>query len=178
VAQHDLARRQATPPQRRPPVTRSGAVERLGPADRDTDPTHARVAVGRVVDRLGPGDRDADLAHARVAVGRVVDRLEPGDRDADLADDRVDQAVEQGLLAGQVVVERHRLDAEVAGEAAHRHRLDPVGVGDRDGGREQAVPAQRRPRFPRRPPSPRGGRRLRSGRPLRGRRPLRRRRPL
>jgi hypothetical protein len=55
VAQHDLARRQTTPPQRRPPVSRNRAVQRLEPADRDTD----------------------------------------------LADDRVDQAVEQRLLAGR-----------------------------------------------------------------------------
>ena len=41
------------------------------------------------------------------------------DRGVDLTDDVVDETVEQGLLAGKVVVQRHGLDAEIGGQAAY-----------------------------------------------------------
>ena len=40
----------------------------------------------------------------------------------------------RSLLAGDVVVERHRLDAELVGELAHRQRLEPAAVGEGDRG--------------------------------------------
>jgi len=39
-------------------------------------------------------------------------------------------AVEKVLLVGDVVVEGHGLDADLARHAAHRDRLDPLGVHD------------------------------------------------
>ena len=44
------------------------------------------------------------------------------------------------LLVGDVVVERHRARAELVGELAHRQRLDPVAIGERDGGLAARAP--------------------------------------
>ena len=60
----------------------------------------------------GVADRDRPLAHRGLPVG-------PGDRQVDLAEDEVDDAVEDLVLVGEVVVEGHRLDAELLAELAH-----------------------------------------------------------
>ena len=56
---------------------------------------------------------------------------------------RVDDPVEDVVLVRDVVVERHRLDAELLAELAHRQRLDPACVGEREGGAQHALPGQR-----------------------------------
>jgi hypothetical protein len=50
------------------------------------------------------------------------------------------------LLARDVVVERHRLDAELPAEAAHAERSDPVPIRDRNRCLEHALPVERRAR--------------------------------
>ena len=65
----------------------------------------------------------------------------------DLADDRLDDTVEQGLLVGDVVVQRHRLDAERLGEVAHGEGLDALRVGELDGGGEHPLPGEGEPRL-------------------------------
>ena len=70
-----------------------------------------------------------------------------GSRKLDLAEDDVDQGVEDLVLVGDVVVDRHRLDAQLLGEGADRQRSQPVGVGDataRPGARARASAALRR----------------------------------
>ena len=67
----------------------------------------------------GIADRDGPLAHGGLPV-------RAGYRHIDLAEDEVDDAVEDSLLVGEVVVERHRLDAERLAELAHAERLEPA----------------------------------------------------
>ena len=88
--------------------------------------------------------REEPLPQPRAPVRRA--RLRVADRGVDLGEDGLDEAVEQGLLAGQVVVERHGLDAEIGGEAAHRQRREPVRVGESDRRGEHALAAERLPR--------------------------------
>ena len=47
-----------------------------------------------------------------------------------LVEDEVEDAVEEVVLVGDVVVERHRLEPERLAELAHRQRLDPALVGE------------------------------------------------
>ena len=78
--------------------------------------------------------------------GPVALRLRPAaraDLGVQLPDDGVDHAVEQRLLVGDVVVERHRLDAELLAEAAHRQRTQALVVDQRDRRLEHEVAAQR-----------------------------------
>jgi hypothetical protein len=79
--------------------------------------------------RAGPS---RDLG-APLAVGR---------RQLDLAEDDVDDAVEDLVLVGDVVVDRHRLHPELLGQGPDRQPGDPTGVGDRDGAVQHALPAQ------------------------------------
>ena len=58
----------------------------------------------------------------------------------DLAHDDLDHAVEDLLLVGDVVVERHGLDPEPLGERAHGHRLDTGLVRELDGGAQHPLP--------------------------------------
>ena len=51
----------------------------------------------------------------------------------DLAEHDVDDRVEDLTLVRDVVVQRHRLHAEVLGERADGQGSDPVRVGDRNG---------------------------------------------
>src|SRR6185503_7892484 len=60
-----------------------------------------------------------------------------------LAEDDVDHPIDQLLLVGYVVVERHRGDAELVGELAHRQPLDAMAVGERHCRLQHALPAQR-----------------------------------
>ncbi len=68
--------------------------------------------------------------HARAGVD-----LEPGD-------EAVDDAFEEVLAAVDVAVERHGLDSEPGAEPAHRQRVDALGVDERDGLRDDALPGQ------------------------------------
>src|SRR5450759_4884486 len=65
-----------------------------------------------------------------------------GGRQLDLAENQVDHAVEKVLLAGDVVVQRHRLDPHRLTELAHRERLDSVLVGEGGRGAQDPVAAQ------------------------------------
>ena len=65
------------------------------------------------------------------------------DRQVQLAEHRVDHRVEQRLLARDVVVERHRLDAEAAGQRPHRQGGQALLVGEGHRLGDDAVAAQR-----------------------------------
>jgi hypothetical protein len=64
------------------------------------------------VARQGGPDRDRPLTHRRPPAGRVGRQL-------DLAEHHVDEAVQQVCLAGDVVIQRHRLDPDGLAELAH-----------------------------------------------------------
>ena len=51
--------------------------------------------------------------------------VEAADLVFDLGEGELDEAVEDRVLVRQVVVDRHRLDAEVVGQPAHREGVDP-----------------------------------------------------
>ena len=72
--------------------------------------------------------------------GRPV--LVPGGH-LNLAQNQLDDPVAQVLLVGDMVVERHRLDAELLAEPAHGERVEPLLVGDPDRRAQHAVPRQR-----------------------------------
>src|SRR3954470_20764719 len=63
-------------------------------------------------------------------------------RKRDLAEDDVDESGEDLVLAGDVVVDRHRLHAELRGQGADRERPEPAGVGHGQRALEHALPAQ------------------------------------
>ena len=81
----------------------------------------------------------AEIARWRMAVFQSV----PVGGHLDVAQDQVDDAVEDVVLVGHVVVQRHRLDPELLAEPAHGQRLDPALVGQGDGGAQHPLPAQR-----------------------------------
>src|SRR5438445_13136446 len=60
-------------------------------------------------------------------------------RKLDLADDAVDHRVDEVTFVRDVVVERHRLDAERLRELSHREGFEPVAIGERDRLVEDAV---------------------------------------
>jgi hypothetical protein len=72
--------------------------------------------------------------------GRLPAAADP--RHADLARHQLHEAVEDVLLAGDVVVERHRLDLERLGEPAHRERVDAALVGQPERRANHLFPAQ------------------------------------
>jgi hypothetical protein len=63
-------------------------------------------------------------------------------RQADLGEHPVDHGVEDLLLVGDVVVDRHRAHSQLAGDPADRHRPGPDPVGHLDGGIHDAVLVQ------------------------------------
>ena len=76
------------------------------------------------------------LSASRVETARrriAVFQSRSSRRRLDLAEDDVDHPVDQLHLVGHVVVERHRGDAQLVGELAHRQRLEPVTIGERHG---------------------------------------------
>jgi hypothetical protein len=89
----------------------------------------------------GVAGRDGSLAHGRLPVGLQRRQL-------DLAEDEVDHAVEDLVLVGDVVVQRHRLHAEGLGELAHGEGGDARLVGELDGGTQDPLLAQRHPEAP------------------------------
>ena len=66
-----------------------------------------------------------------------------GHRQVDLGVDEIDDAVDDFVLVGDVVVHRHRFDTEFLGERADGQRPDPAGVGDGDRTGQHPVPAER-----------------------------------
>jgi hypothetical protein len=88
----------------------------------------------RVAEQHRPGREDLP-ADRRLpgGPGRVVGQgLQPADGVLDLRGDDVDHAVQQVFLVGDVVIERHRLDPELPGQAAHGERPEAVAVGQGD----------------------------------------------
>ncbi len=79
--------------------------------------------------------RDHAPAHRRLPVGSVGSEI-------DLGRDEVDDAVDDLVLRADVVVERHRLDAELLGDLPHADRLDPALVGELHRGVQHAIPVQ------------------------------------
>ena len=57
----------------------------------------------------------------------------------DLGGEAVGEALEQRRAVGDVAVERHRLDAQLAGDAAHRQRVGALAVEQRQGGRQDRL---------------------------------------
>ena len=70
-----------------------------------------------------------------------------------LAHDRVGDERQQLVLRADVVVERHRPGVELGREAAHRQRVDALGVGDAHRGRGDLLAGEARA-----PARPRSGR--------------------
>src|SRR6202035_2914317 len=60
-------------------------------------------------------------------------------RQLNLAEDQIDEPIEDVLLIGDMVVERHRLDSKLLSEPAHGERLDPLGVGQNQRGAEDSL---------------------------------------
>ena len=79
-----------------------------------------------------------EIALRRIAV--FQSRPPSVDRVLDLARDEVDHSDEDLVLVRDVVVERHRLDAEVLGEPAHAERVDALAVGEVDRGARARAP--------------------------------------
>ena len=65
----------------------------------------------------------------------------------DLGEDDLGGAVEDVVLVGDVVVERHRLDTQLLPEPAHRQRLDALRVSQSDCCLQHSVAAERHARF-------------------------------
>ena len=112
--------------------------------DRIVVPERCRASVQpRVHQPDGPGVPAQRVARGGgpVAHGRLPLGVRQGE--LDLAEHEIDHAVENLVLAGHVVVERHRLDVQPVREPAHRQRAHArlVGQGDRLG--KHALPAQR-----------------------------------
>jgi hypothetical protein len=82
-------------------------------------------------DSLGRG---RSPAHGLFPVDRVRGKV-------DLAHHEIDHAVEDVVLVGHVVVERHRLDTEPLAELAHCERPKARLVDERDGRSEHPFPA-------------------------------------
>ncbi len=61
----------------------------------------------------------------------------------DLRENDLDDPLLEVFFARDVVVERHRLDPELASKPAHAEPLDPVAVRDPDGGLEDALAVER-----------------------------------
>ena len=80
---------------------------------------------------------------AEIACRRKASFQSPVRRQLDLAEDEVGDAVQEVVLVGDVVVERHRLDPELLPEPAHAERVDAGLVGERDGGAQHALSVQR-----------------------------------
>jgi len=110
-------------------------IERLGIAERPFD--HVRKQ-GRVVEAEPP----VGLAH-------LPAHVLPVQRGASASPQGRDEvgghAVEQVALAGDVVVERHRLHAERRANTAHGHGIDALGVGDFNPGFQDQRSRQRLP---------------------------------
>jgi len=87
---------------------------------------------------------DGPPPHGCPPAGFPVTGPGPG-RQVDLAEDDVDHPVEQVALAGDVVVQRHRLHAERLPQLAHAERGHPGLVGEGYRGAQHPVPVQRRP---------------------------------
>ena len=79
-----------------------------------------------------------EIAHVRIAVSQS-----PSAGSSISLDDPIDDRVDDVALVGDMVVERHRLDAERPGELPHRQRLDAAFICEPDRRGEHPLPAER-----------------------------------
>ena len=77
-----------------------------------------------------------------VAVAQGWPPTGSGSRQRELRGDAIGDAREQLVLVGEVLVQGHRLDAELLSQAAHRDRREPLAIGEVDGGVEDPVTRQ------------------------------------
>ncbi len=104
---------------------------------------HGRRRAGARLDDLArPGVAEQRLPRREDAPRTDCCQSAPASGGSISLDDEVDHAVEQLVLVGHVLVERHRDDAELLREPAHVDRVDPGRVGEVDGGAQHAVPVQ------------------------------------
>ena len=129
---------------------RGAVLAEAGAEQRAHEFLHPSAAAGRAHDGRGDERQGArvrlgqrvqaheELTHASLPAGIRRRRSERrrGDRLAD--------AVEDGLLAGEVVVEAHRLDAGLGGQTAHVQCVDAVLVDDLHGDGDDAPRRQSR----------------------------------
>jgi hypothetical protein len=101
--------------------------------------THPEARRPRVAQHRLVG-RDRDLTNSGLPIGLAG-------REDDLAPRCVHDAVQDVVLVGDVVVQRHRLDPELLGELAHAERFDPAFVGKSDGRAQHTLAAQGDPRL-------------------------------
>ena len=100
------------------------------PQPRDAGQGSVQSAAPRVPqERVVQGDADRTECRAP-----VVD----AGREVDLRPDEVGHAVQNVILIGYVIVERHGFDAEARAEGSHAQRFDAALVGEVDGGGEHA----------------------------------------
>jgi hypothetical protein len=135
-----------------PPLTASRRVSHLHREAGRPQGADGRVVVSqrcrawrlpRFQEPDGPG---VASQHSPSRVGSLNDLRPPvtvGGRQLYLAEDQIHDAVENLLLVGNVVVERHWLDAEFVGERSHRQGSDSRGVCERDGGPHYSLAAER-----------------------------------
>jgi len=90
-------------------------------------------------EQTGPGVAEEDVmggdgafAHGGAPIGADCGGF-------DFADDEVGDAVEDFVFVCDVVVEGHGFDAELLGELAHGEGVEALGVGEVEGGAEDAV---------------------------------------
>ena len=105
-------------------VRRTAVPPRLHQADR---PAMAQEDVA---------ERDRAPAHGRLPVAVAG-------RQIDLGEDEIDDAIDDLVPVGEVVVHRHPLDPEFLTQLAHAHRLEPALIGEPEGRLQHPLPAQR-----------------------------------
>ena len=103
---------------------------RVRPVGLGEQPHHVGVRLEEAAPRPGAG-----LASRGPVAPILGGELEP-------AHDVVADPAQQVVLVLDVVVERHRLDADLAGHAAHRDRVEPLGVHHVQGRVDHAFAAQ------------------------------------
>jgi hypothetical protein len=87
--------------------------------------------------------RQDPLAHCRLPVAFAGGHPDRAYGVIDLRDDDVDHTVEDLILVGHVVVERHRFHPEFLGKPAHGQSLDPALIGHLNGRAQHSIFAQR-----------------------------------
>src|SRR3954469_13688580 len=108
----------------------------------------AQVGGPRIAPRLeqpdGPAMSRQNLTRRVGPRAHLRPPVPAGHGKLDLAEDDVDERGEDLVLVGDVVVDRHRLDAELLREGADRQRRQATCVGHGESALEHALPAQPR----------------------------------
>ena len=94
------------------------------------------------------GWRDEQAPVGAGEAAQVLDPVVRGRRGLEAAEDAVQERVDELLLGGEVVVERHRHGAEAGGDRAHAERVEAL-LGDGLGGVEDHLGRERAARAPR-----------------------------